>query len=117
MRARMPALEFSTVRDPVEAVLRADAISCDTFVSMGQESEKASRLEVFRRFQVNLELVSQAPSHAIVLHCLPAYRGIEITDEVIDGPKSRVFAQARNRLDAQMGLLATLLAPRAREGL
>lgn len=117
MRARMPALEFSTVRDPVEAVLRADVISCDTFVSMGQESEKASRLEVFRRFQVNLELVSQAPAHAIVLHCLPAYRGIEITDEVIDGPRSRVFAQARNRLDAQMGLLATLLTSRVRADL
>ncbi len=112
MRLRMPALQVSTVRDPVEAVLRADVISCDTFVSMGQESEKASRLELFRRYQVNQELVSQAPAHAIVLHCLPAYRGVEITDEVMDGPRSRVFAQARNRLDVQMGLLATLLAPR-----
>jgi ornithine carbamoyltransferase len=61
---------------------------------------------------VNQELVSQAPAHAIILHCLPAYRGIEITDDVMDGPRSRVFPQARNRLDAQAGLLATLLAPR-----
>ena len=114
MRQRMPGLKFESVRDPVEAVLRADVISCDTFVSMGQESEKAARLEDFRRYQVNHELVAQAPSHAIVLHCLPAYRGVEITDEVMDGPRSRVFQQARNRLDAQAGLLATLLAPRKR---
>ncbi len=111
LRARTPGLRFSSVRDPVEAVLHADAICCDTFVSMGQENEKAVRLEAFRRYQVNQELVSQAPAHAIVMHCLPAYRGIEITDEVMDGPRSRVFQQARNRLDAQMGLLATLLAP------
>lgn len=111
IRARQPGLIAQTVRDPVEAVLHADAIYCDTFVSMGQESERAERLEVFRRYQVNQELVSQAPAHAIVLHCLPAYRGVEITDEVMDGPRSRVFPQARNRLDAQAGLLATLLAP------
>lgn len=112
IRRKSPELQASTVRDPVEAVLHADAIYCDTFVSMGQESERAERLEVFRRYQVNKELVSQAPAHAIVLHCLPAYRGIEITDDVVDGPRSRVFPQARNRLDAQAGLLATLLAPR-----
>ncbi len=113
VRARSPGFEAAVVLDPVEAVLHADAIYCDTFVSMGQESEKAERLENFRRYQVNQELVSQAPAHAIVLHCLPAYRGIEITDEVMDGPRSRVFQQARNRLDAQAGLLATLLAPRS----
>jgi ornithine carbamoyltransferase len=112
IRKASPGLQATMVRDPVEAVLHADAICCDTFVSMGQEIEKAARLEVFRKYQVNQELVSQAPPHAIVLHCLPAYRGIEITDEVIDGPRSRIFQQARNRLDAQMGLLATLLAPR-----
>lgn len=109
---RIPGLDVSTVDDPVEAVLHADAICCDTFVSMGQESERAQRLEAFRRYQINQELVSQAPAHAIVLHCLPATRGIEITDEVMDGPRSRIFQQARNRLDAQMGLLAALLAPR-----
>jgi ornithine carbamoyltransferase len=58
---------------------------------------------------VNAALVNQAPKHAIVLHCLPAHRGVEITSDVMDGPRSRVFRQARNRLDAQMGLLATLL--------
>jgi ornithine carbamoyltransferase len=96
-------------RDPVEAVLHADAIYCDTFISMGQESERAQRLRVFARYQVNAELVSQAPSHAIVMHCLPASRGVEITAEVMDGPRSRVFKQAHNRLDAQVGLLATVM--------
>lgn len=111
VRRSYPRLQATTVRDPVEAVLHADVIYCDTFVSMGQEGERAERLEDFRRYQVNQELVSQAPAHAIVLHCLPAYRGIEITDEVLDGPRSRAFPQARNRLDAQAGLLATLMAP------
>ncbi len=96
-------------RDPVEAVLHADAIYCDTFISMGQESERAQRLRVFARYQVNAELLSQAPSHAIVMHCLPASRGVEITGEVMDGPRSRVFKQAHNRLDAQVGLLATVM--------
>lgn len=97
-------------RDPVEAVLRADAIYCDTFVSMGQESERAQRLRVFSRYQVNAELVEQAPSHAIVLHCLPAGRGVEITSEIMDGPRSRVFKQAHNRVDAQVGLLAKVMS-------
>lgn len=98
-------------RDPVEAVLHADAIYCDTFVSMGQENERAQRLRVFARYQVNTRLLEQAPPHAIVLHCLPASRGVEITSEVMDGPRSRVFKQAHNRLDAQMGLLATVITP------
>jgi ornithine carbamoyltransferase len=76
---------------------------------MGQESERVQRLRVFSQYQVNTELVEQAPAHAIVLHCLPASRGVEITGEVMDGPRSRVFRQAWNRMDAQMGLLATLL--------
>lgn len=95
--------------DPVEAVLHADAVYCDTFVSMGQEAERTERLGAFKRYQVNAELMGQAPKHAIVLHCLPASRGVEITDEMMDGPRSRVFPQAKNRMDAQMGLLAELL--------
>jgi ornithine carbamoyltransferase len=66
---------------------------------------------VFARYQVNSERLVQAPAHANVLHCLPAHRGVEITAEVIDGPRSRVFPQAHNRLDAQMGLLAEVVAP------
>ncbi len=95
--------------DPVEAVLHADAVYCDTFVSMGQEAERTERLGAFKRYQVNADLLGQAPRHAIVLHCLPASRGVEITDDVMDGPRSRVFPQAKNRMDAQMGLLAELL--------
>ncbi len=101
--------EIESCEDPVEAVLRADVIYCDTFVSMGQERERAERLAAFRKYQVNAELVAQAPPHAVVLHCLPAHRGEEITAEIMDGPRSRVFRQAHNRLDAQMGLLATVL--------
>jgi ornithine carbamoyltransferase len=101
--------KISLMEDPVEAVLRADVIYCDTFVSMGQEAERAERLGAFKRYQVNTELLEQAPRQAIVLHCLPASRGVEITDEVMDGPRSRVFPQAKNRLDAQMGLLAEIL--------
>jgi ornithine carbamoyltransferase len=96
-------------KDPSEAVVHADAVYCDTFVSMGQEHERAERLNAFSRFQVNKALVDRTPRHAIVLHCLPASRGVEITDEVMDGPKSRVFQQAKNRMEAQMGLLAVLM--------
>lgn len=104
-----PGAQVRQLEDPVQAVLHADAIYCDTFISMGQEHERAERLNVFSRYQVNEQLVSQSPRHAIVLHCLPASRGVEITDGVLDGPRSRVFPQARNRMDAQMGLLAELL--------
>lgn len=97
------------IADPREAVAQADAIYCDTFISMGQEHERAERLNDFSKYQVNGELAQAAPKHAIVLHCLPASRGVEITDEVLDGPRSRVFPQARNRLDAQRGLLAEML--------
>ncbi|MBX3386183.1 MAG: ornithine carbamoyltransferase [Phycisphaeraceae bacterium] len=95
--------------DPVQAVLHADAVYCDTFVSMGQEHETNRRLSAFAHYQVNQVLMSQAPAHAIVMHCLPAHREVEITSEVLDGARSRVFAQARNRLDAQMGMLAVVL--------
>lgn len=104
-----PGADIRQMEDPVEAVLHADAIYCDTFISMGQEHERAERLNAFSHYQVNEELVEQAPRHAIVLHCLPASRGVEITDGVLDGPRSRVVPQARNRMDAQMGLLAEVL--------
>lgn len=109
MRSRSEGASVDVMDDPAEAVLRADAIYCDTFVSMGQEGERAERLSAFKRYQVNEELLGQSPRHSIVLHCLPAGRGIEITDRVMDGPRSRVFPQAKNRMDAQMGLLAEIL--------
>ncbi|HLR28005.1 MAG TPA: ornithine carbamoyltransferase [Ruania sp.] len=98
--------------DPRSAVENADVVITDTWVSMGQEEEKAERERPFRPYQVNDELLSHAGSPgtpAIVLHCLPAYRGKEITDEVIEGPASRVWDEAENRLHAQKAVLAFLL--------
>jgi len=104
------ALGAVVAGDPTHAVADADAVFTDTFVSMGLEAQKQQRLDAFRDYQVNEALMAAAPPHAIVLHCLPAYRGIEITDGVIDGPRSRVFPEAHNRLHAQKGLLALMLA-------
>jgi ornithine carbamoyltransferase len=103
------SFDFVSAHDPHEAVRDADVIYTDTWVSMGQESEKAQRLLIFRDFQINDELLASAPQHAVVMHCLPAYRGIEITDAVIDSPRSLVFPEAHNRLHFQKGLLACLL--------
>ncbi len=96
-------------RDPYKAVEDADVIYTDTWVSMGQEEEAEKRLQIFPPYQVNAALVARAKPTAIVMHCLPAHRGYEITDEVMDGPQSVVFQQAHNRLHAQKGLLAVLL--------
>lgn len=104
-----PDMELNATHDPVNAVAYADAVYADTFVSMGQEQEKARRIEAFKHYQINDELLSHAHNELIVLHCLPAYRGVEITDAVMDGPLSRVFEQAHNRLHAQKGLLAVLM--------
>ncbi len=108
VRAELPGARLDRFDDPGEAVRDADVIYCDTFISMGQEHERTERLNHFAAYQVNETLVGSAPAHAIVLHCLPASRGVEITDAVMDGAHSRVFQQARNRVDAQVGLLAEL---------
>jgi ornithine carbamoyltransferase len=102
--------DFVSAHDPHEAVRDADVLYTDTWVSMGQEAEKAIRLPVFKPYQINEELLAAAPKQAVVLHCLPAYRGVEITDAVIDGPQSLVFPEAHNRLHFQKALLAALLA-------
>jgi ornithine carbamoyltransferase len=107
--AQIPEMDFEVNHDPSEAVRDADVIYTDTWVSMGQESEKSARMKDFDGFQVNADLLKFAPKHAIVLHCLPAYRGLEITDEVIESDRSCVFEQAENRLHFQKGLLACLL--------
>ncbi len=107
--AQVPELDFVMTQYPAEAVREADAIYTDTWVSMGQEAEKAQRIRDFQGFALDEKLMSAAPKHAIVLHCLPAYRGYEISDGVIEGPNSLVFAQAENRLHFQKGLLAVLL--------
>jgi ornithine carbamoyltransferase len=109
LKSQVPALDYSTVRDPLAAVREADVIVTDTWVSMGQEAEKQKRLKDFAGFAVDEKLLGAAPKHAMVLHCLPAYRGYEISDGVMEGPQSLVFPEAENRLHAQKGLLAVLM--------
>lgn len=94
--------------DPSEAVSGADVVYTDTWTSMGQELEAKQRLEAFSGYQLDLNLVAQASPDASVMHCLPAHRGEEITDDVLDGPQSIVLDQAENRLHAQQALLAWL---------
>jgi ornithine carbamoyltransferase len=99
------------IRDPREAVAGCDVINTDTWISMGQEGEGESAKRVlFEPYQVNAKLVAAAKKDAIVLHCLPAHRGEEITDEVMDGPHSRVFDQAENRLHVQKAVLEMLMS-------
>ncbi|MBI5959870.1 MAG: ornithine carbamoyltransferase [Chloroflexi bacterium] len=104
-----PKLEFNVTDDPAAAVKGVDVIYTDTWTSMGQEEEAEQRRKVFPPFQVNAKLLGQAAKHAIVMHCLPAHRGEEITDDVADGPQSRLFPQAENRLHAQKAILVKLL--------
>lgn len=96
--------------DPVAAVTQADVVVTDTWVSMGQESEKAERVRVFSDYQVNEELFAHANQDAIFLHCLPAYRGYEVSAGVIDGSRSVIWDEAENRLHAQKALLSWLLS-------
>jgi ornithine carbamoyltransferase len=101
------ALEITA--DPIAAVRDADVIYTDVWTSMGQESSAAVRRRVFYPYQVNAELLARAPRHAVVTHCLPAHRGEEITDDVLDGPRSVAFDEAENRLWSQNALLAEVL--------
>ncbi|BAS27222.1 ornithine carbamoyltransferase [Limnochorda pilosa] len=96
-------------RDPEEAAQGADALYTDVWASMGQEAEHDRRVSILRRYQVNEELLARARPGAVVLHCLPAHRGEEITDAVMDGPQSVVFDEAENRLHAQKAILALFL--------
>lgn len=95
--------------DPVEALKDADVVATDTWISMGQEDEKEQRLKLFTDYAVDDAAMGHAADDAIVLHCLPAYRGFEISESVIDGPQSVVFDEAENRLHAQKALLTFLL--------
>lgn len=101
--------EFIQMEDPYEVVNNADVVYTDTWVSMGDEKEKELRLKVFAPYQVNKKLMSKAKYNAIFMHDLPAYRGQEVTEEVIDGSHSVVFDQAHNRLHVQKALLIKLL--------
>jgi ornithine carbamoyltransferase len=101
--------KLNFLRDPHAAVQGAQAIYTDTWTSMGQEEETAKREAVFPPYQVNARLVAEADKDVIVMHCLPAHRNHELTDEVADGPHSAIFPQAHNRLHAQKAVLARLL--------
>lgn len=107
--AKEGGARLSIVHDPTVAVHRADVVYTDTWVSMGQENETEMRKLVFAPFQVNSTIVSYAKPDAIVMHCLPAHRGAEITDEQLDGPQSVVLDQAENRLHAQKAILTLIL--------
>jgi len=109
---RMRRQEIGIVTgDPLRAVADADVIYTDTWTSMGREKEAVRRRRDFKDFQVNSALVRHAAKDAVVMHCLPAHRGEEITDEVIDGPRSLVLEQAENRLHAQKAVMVWLLRP------
>jgi ornithine carbamoyltransferase len=107
--ARRSGSEFLVLDDPVEAAREASALYTDTWVSMGQEEEAETRKRLFRGYRIDEQLLDRAEENCVVLHCLPAYRGNEITNKVIEGPQSVVFDQAENRLHAQRALLDLLM--------
>ncbi len=107
--AKGPGSEVRVVTDAKDAVADADVVYTDVWVSMGMEKEKAEREKLFHPYQVNVSLMTHAKPDAIVMHCLPAHRGLEITDAVMDGPQSIVFEQAENRLHAQKAILARFI--------
>lgn len=108
-RARNAGGRITISRDAQEAAAGADVLYTDVWVSMGQEAEAEEKVKKFRSFQINEDLLSRAKSDAIVLHCLPAVRGNEITDAVMDGPRSAIFDQAENRLHTEKALLEYLI--------
>ncbi len=107
--ARVSGGSVEVVHDPLDAVAGADAVYTDVWASMGQESEAADRRKIFAPYQVNENLFSCAAKHAVFMHCLPAHRGDEVTEAVIDSPRSVVFDQAENRLHIQKAILVLLL--------
>jgi ornithine carbamoyltransferase len=109
LESTVPDLDLAVTTDPVEAVRGAVAVYTDVWTSMGQEQESELRRKVFAPYQVNAKLMAEAPEGAYFMHCLPAHRGEEVTDEVIDSPISVVVQQASNRLHVQKGILAWLL--------
>lgn len=108
--AKKSGSNIQVVHDPIQACRGADVIYTDTWVSMGREEEKEERLKIFPPYQVNQKLVEVADDDVMVLHCLPAYRGLEITSEVMKSPNSRIMEQAGNRLHVQKAILTLLLS-------
>lgn len=109
LKQEVPQLDLTLTDDPKAAVREAVAIYTDVWTSMGQEDEREARKKAFANYQVNAALMKLAPKEAIFMHCLPANRGEEVTDEVIDSPQSVIVQQAGNRMHAQKGVLAWLL--------
>ena len=107
--AKRTNARIEVTHDPVEGVLAADVVYTDVWASMGQESEAAKRNAIFRPFQINTSLMKHAKPDAIFMHCLPAHRGDEVTDEVIDSPASVVFQEAENRLHVQKAIMVELM--------
>lgn len=95
--------------DPAEAMADADVVCTDTWVSMGQEAEKAERIKAFSDYRIDSELFAKSKADSIFIHCLPAYRGYEVTEDVIDGPRSVIFDEAENRLHAQKAVMAAVM--------
>jgi len=112
-RAQAAGAQIKLVRDPAEAVVGAHVVNTDVWASMGQEAEAQQRKAAFAHFQVDAALMAQARTDAIFLHCLPAHRGEEVAADVIDGPQSRVFDEAENRLHVQKAILEWLIGGRA----
>ncbi len=109
LNEQCPTMKITVTDDPVEAVQGASAVYTDVWVSMGQESEQEQRRRDFADYQVHKKLMDTAPADALFMHCLPAKRGEEVTDEVLDGPNSVIVQQAGNRMHVQKGVLAWLL--------
>ncbi|MCO6454903.1 MAG: ornithine carbamoyltransferase [Pirellulaceae bacterium] len=109
LRREVPQVQLELTDDPRQAVRGADAVYTDVWTSMGQEAEREQRLRDLAAYQVDSRLMQLAAPHACFLHCLPAHRGEEVTDDVLDGPQSEVIRQAANRMHVQKGLLAWLL--------
>jgi len=114
LQRECPGVKLHSTDDPYEAVAGAVAVYTDVWASMGQEKEQAQRRRDFSAYQVNKQLMDAAPDDALFMHCLPARRGEEVTDEVLDGPNSVVVEQAANRMHVQKGILAWLLGSQAK---
>ncbi len=111
LRDKFPNAQLEQIEDPFRAVAQADVIYTDVWASMGQEAESSARAKAFGPYQLNKALFSAAPGHSLFMHCLPAKRGLEVTDDVIDSDRSIVFQQAENRMHLAKGLFDWLLSP------
>jgi ornithine carbamoyltransferase len=109
VKQKVPTADLAQTTDPRAAVAAADIVYTDVWASMGQEAEQEKRKQIFSAYQVNAELMAAAPQHARFMHCLPARRNMEVTDDVLDGPSSIVMPQAENRMHAARGILMWLL--------